>query len=276
MTLVYAESLRQFTDDDLEFVGEIAARAAVAVDNARLATERHEIAVTLQESLLPEAVPPIPGWQVAAMYRPGGAGEEMEVGGDFYDFFESRGGWIVLLGDVAGKGMQAAAMTALVRHGARFLAKHNPDPRRIFAELDQALRDRATLSLCTAVCARLEPGQASISAAGHPAPLVVRDDGRLREVAVAGDILGAWSGGLWHIRRAAIAADETLILYTDGVTDAPGSTDRYGLPRLRRFLSEQGGLPPAELVRRLEAELDAFGVEGQRDDMAILALRPAA
>jgi serine phosphatase RsbU (regulator of sigma subunit) len=275
MTLVNAESLRQFGEGDLEFVEEIAARAAVGVDNARLATERRQAALTLQESLLPDALPEIDGWRVAAMYRPGATGEETEVGGDFYDFLDTGSGWMVLLGDVTGKGLQAAAMTAVVRHGARFLARHHADPREIFSEIDRALRDRDGLSLCTAVCVRLGDREAVVASAGHPPPVIIRDDGRLREFGVSGDLLGAWSEGRWSLRSARIGTDETLILYTDGITDAPGREERYGLSRLRRFLIAHAGLPPQELVEALEAELDTFVAGGQRDDMAALALRPS-
>jgi PAS domain S-box-containing protein len=274
LTLISAESLRRFDERDRSFVEEVAARAAVAVDNARLATERRDVAITLQQSLLPDRVPAIPGWNVAAMYRAGAVGEEIEVGGDFYDFFQTPAGWLALLGDVTGKGVHAASMTSLVRHGARFLAKQHPDPSTIFVGLDEALRERGGLSLCTAVCVRLEEAAVVISAAGHPPPLIVRDDGRLRELGVSGDILGAWTGGRWESVRAELAPSETLILYTDGVTDAPGPRDRFGLRRLRRFLREHADQSPQALVGALGAELERYRAGGQADDTAIIALRP--
>src|SRR5579884_899055 len=182
MTLVTAESLRRFDETDLEFAEQLAGRAAVAVDNARLATSRQEVAMTLQRSLLPDAVPEIEGWSVATMYRPASMSDEVEVGGDFYDFFETARGWIVLLGDVTGRGVEAAAMTSLVRHGARFLAKDEHSPSVILARLNDALRAQPGLSLCSALCARLEPDRIIMSSAGHPPPLIIRDDGRIREI----------------------------------------------------------------------------------------------
>ncbi|MBV9415228.1 MAG: PAS domain S-box protein, partial [Solirubrobacterales bacterium] len=134
MTLVNAESLRRFDEDDREFAAQVAARAAIAVDNARLATARRETAQTLQRSLLPDVVPEIDGWNIATLYRAAPAAEEIEVGGDFYDFYESDG-WLVLLGDVTGKGVEAAALTSLVRHGARFLSRYERSPSRILAGL---------------------------------------------------------------------------------------------------------------------------------------------
>jgi PAS domain S-box-containing protein len=283
MTLINAESSRSFDEGDLSFAEELAARAGVAVDNARLATARRTTAMTLQESLLPSRLPDIPGWQVAGLYRPGATDEETEVGGDFYDVFETEAGWMVLLGDVTGKGMQAAAMTSLVRHGARFLGRHHPDPGAIFAQIDEALRDRDQLSLCTAVCARLETGRVVVGVAGHPAPLLLSDDGRLREVAAAGQILGAWPHGTWPASQVPVGRDETLILYTDGVTDLPGPLqanggpprrERFGLERLRRVLERGAGSAPDELLDRISAELSAFQEGGQVDDTAVLVLRP--
>jgi PAS domain S-box-containing protein len=276
MTLVNAESFRRFDERDRAFAEQLAVRAAVAFDNARLATERREIARTLQRSLLPDALPAIEGWSVAAMYRPGGAAEETEVGGDFYDFFRTDGGWVVLLGDVTGKGMEAAAMTALVRHGARFLARQLPDPGAIFAEIDEALRERGSLSLCTAVCARLQSDHAVIGVAGHPPPLVLRDDGRVRELRIPGAILGAWSGTTWTPRKVPLRTDETLIFYTDGVTDTPGRGGRFGLGRFRRFLVNQAGVAPGALVAALDEELGRFRADGPDDDIAVLTLRRSA
>ena len=157
-------------------------RAAVAVDNALLATARRHTAETLQRSLLPDVVPELEGWNVATLYRAARAVEEIEVGGDFFDFFETDDGWIVLLGDVTGKGVEAAALTSLVRHGTRFLSRYERSPSQILVRLNEALSEQRGLLLCTAVCVRLEREQAVIASAGHPAPLVVRDDGRVREI----------------------------------------------------------------------------------------------
>ena len=135
----------------------LASQAAVAIENSRLYSERSAIARTLQKSLLPERLPEIPGYELAGAYLP--ALEGTEVGGDFYDFFETPQGWIVLLGDVTGRGVEAAAMTSLVRHGARFLAKDEHSPSRILRRLNQALREQPGLSLCSALCVRLERDQ---------------------------------------------------------------------------------------------------------------------
>jgi PAS domain S-box-containing protein len=275
MTLVNAESMRRFDQDDLVFAEQVAARASVAVDNARLATARRRTATTLQRSLLPDVVPPIDGWRVATLYRAARVADEVEVGGDFYDFYESGEAWVVLLGDVTGKGVEAAALTARVRHGARFLSQYERRPSRILAGLNDALREQPGLRLCTALCVRLDGGAAVIASAGHPAPLVVRADGRVREIGVAGPILGAWAATGSQDRAVSIAPDETLILFTDGVLDARGEHERFGLRRLKRVLRDHAGQPPEQLLLELEAELERFQVGPQADDTAALALRPA-
>jgi PAS domain S-box-containing protein len=273
MTLVNAESMRRFDEDDREFAEQVAARAAIAVDNARLATARRETAGTLQKSLLPDLVPGIDGWSVATLYRAARDAEEVEVGGDFYDFYESDG-WLVLLGDVTGKGIEAAALTSLVRHGARFLSRYERDPGRILGGLNAALGEQPGLLLCTALCVRLHASRAIIASAGHPSALVIRDDGRVREIGAAGPILGAWTGARWNDYSVPVGRDETLFLYTDGVLDTRGPQQRFGLRRLKRLLCEYAGLAPERLLSELEAALDDFQVGTQADDTAALALRP--
>lgn len=272
MTLVSAESLRRFDEGDLEFAGQVASRAAIAVDNARLATARRDIAITLQRSLLPDAVPQIAGWKVAAMYRPASAGGEVEVGGDLYDFIETPAGWFVLLGDVTGRGVQAAALTSLVRHGARFLAREEQRPSAILAGLDEALRERPTLALCTALCLRLEESGVVYSSAGHPAPLIVGADGGVRELAGTGPLLGGWAQSAWEDQRVEVGSGEMLVLYTDGVTDTRGEEARFGSERLEQLLRANAGKEPAEMLANLELALDEFRVTGWSDDTAAVAL----
>jgi PAS domain S-box-containing protein len=274
MTLVTAESLRRFDQSDLEFAQELGSRAAVAVDNARLATARRETAETLQRSLLPDVVPSIEGWNVATMYRPASASDEIEVGGDFFDFRETPDGWIVLLGDVTGRGVRAASVTSLVRHGARFLAKDEHSPGRILTRLDEVLREQPRLSLCTALCVRLEPGRVVMSSAGHPPPLVIHDDGSVREIGRPGPLLGGWETSTWQDEAIDLGPQETMLMYTDGVTDARGEHDRFGQARLEALLKAAAGATPAELLDQLGAALDRYQVEGQSDDTGAVALRP--
>jgi anti-anti-sigma factor len=246
--------------------------AAVTRERRRAEDAEREIAETLQQSLLPDAAPSIAGWEIATLYRAAGA-SEVQVGGDFYDFFASDGGWTVILGDVAGKGVEAAAMAALVRSGARFVSQAEPGPAAILGRLDEALRQRSTLSLCSALCVSLEKDRLLVSSAGHPAPLIVRGDGRIREIGGAGAILGFSPDSTWPERSVAIEAGETVLLYTDGVTDTRGATQRFGRRRLEELLVEEADSSPPDLLSRLEQALAQFQVGPQSDDTAALALR---
>ena len=166
-------------------------------------------------------------------------------------------------------------MTSLVRHGARFISKHEHTPSRILARLDEALREQPGLSLCSALCVRLDGDRFVMSSGGHPPPLVVRDDGRVREIGGSGPILGGWPDSVWEDREVQVGPEETLVMYTDGVTDTRGEIERFGLARLRHMLAAAAGARPDELLAKLEAALDEFQAEGHSDDTGAVALRPA-
>jgi anti-anti-sigma factor len=246
--------------------------AAVTSERRRAEEAEHEIAETLQRSLLPDAAPSVSGWEVATLYRPAGAAG-VEVGGDFYDFFAAPDCWIVIIGDVAGKGVPAAAMAGLVRHGARFISQDESRPAAILARLDDALRQQPAVSLSSALCMSVHPDHLLVSSAGHPGPVVVRRDGRVREIGGAGPLLGLASGGNWPERTVRVGSDETVLLYTDGVTDTQGRTERFGQQRLTELLIKHADEAPDELLAELESALDGFQLGPQSDDTAALALR---
>ena len=275
LTLVSAESRRRFDLGDRELAEQLAQRAAMAVDNARLATAQRAVAETLQRSLMPREVPAIPGWEIATFYAAAGSDDGVQVGGDFFDFVETPGGWLALLGDVTGRGLAASAMTLLVRHGARFLGRNEPSPAAILEGVNEALRDQPELSLCSAVCARLEPGGFVLSSAGHPSPLLLRASGEVVELGQTGPILGAWPGR-WRDRTVPVAEGDTLFIYTDGLTELQGRAERFGPERLSRLLSSCRGASPGELLAELQLALEAFSSEEQSDDTAAVALRFAA
>jgi serine phosphatase RsbU (regulator of sigma subunit) len=235
---------------------------------------QRKIAQTLQRGLLPRGVPPIPGWEVATFYEPAGAAE-VQVGGDFFDFFATDAGWIVVLGDVTGKGVEAATMTALMRHGARVASQMEAGPAAILARLDQALREQPTLPPCSALCARLGADHIIVSSAGHPRPLVIRHDGIIEQVDGGGPLLGAWLDGEWPERKVRLGPDEAVVFFTDGITDLRGETDRFGEERLRALLAKHARLAPDELVGELAAALSGFQRGARSDDTAAVALRLA-
>ena len=271
LTLVSAESGRAFDDDDKGFAEQLAERAAVAVENARLYTERSAVARTLQRSLLPEALPQIPGWEVAVLYRPAGQGNR--VGGDFYDFWEVGGGWVMMIGDVAGKGVGAAAVTSLVRHTAWAASEYEPDPVQILTRVDAALKRRPSLSVCTALCLRFSMGRGVIAAGGHPLPLLLDADG-VREVGHHGSLLGAFADVKWHEAPISVEPGETLVAITDGVTDTVGeSGERFGNLRLSETLAEVRDESPMVIRQHLVQALESFQVGAQADDTAVVVMR---
>ena len=271
ISLVSAESGRTFSPGDVEFAEQIAERAALAVENARLYSERASIARTLQASLLPEALPELPGWEVAAMYRP--AAVEGEVGGDFYDLWEIDGEWLMMIGDVTGKGVRAAAVTSLLRHTAWTASEFDTRPAHLLERVNAALRRRPSLSVCTALCVRISGAQVTVASGGHPLPWRL-GEGDVREVGTHGTLLGAFTNARWPEQTCAIASGESLVAITDGVTDTVGPGDeRFGAARLRELLGELREHSPAAIRERLIAELDRFQVGAQADDTALVAMR---
>jgi PAS domain S-box-containing protein len=273
LTFVNARSERQFDADDLAFAEELAGRAATAVENARLYTRLAATADTLQRSLLPERLEQPPGWQIAASYRAGEHGSE--VGGDFYDIFPVGDGWMVVLGDVTGKGVKAAALTALVRHTAKTAARFDARPAAVMRLVNEVLREQPELSIVTLVAARLrQVGAAvelSVVSAGHPLPLRVGTDGSIAPIGRFDLVLGAADEGLWSESATTLAPGETLLFYTDGITDTPGRDERFGEQRLFDAAAD-GPNGAAELVARIERVVDEFHAGDRSDDRAMLAL----
>jgi serine phosphatase RsbU (regulator of sigma subunit) len=275
MTFVTSDSLRQMSAGDLALAEQLSRRAAVAVENSRLHTRLAGIAETLQQSLLPAELPEIPGWEIASLYSPAESGQRIEVGGDFYEIFEAAPASVVIIGDVTGKGVQAATLTTLMRYGTRFASRLEPEPSSILRRLDEELRRRGTDELCTAICAALHDERIVISSAGHPPALLLRSSGEVVELPVNGPILGAFDDGEWRDDAISVEPDELLLLYTDGVTETRGVAERFGLGRLSQLLSENAGATPERVLERLESVLEEFRDGSRKDDVAALAMRPA-
>jgi serine phosphatase RsbU (regulator of sigma subunit) len=229
------------------------------------------VARTLQSSLLPEALPDIPGWEVATLYRP--AGQGTEVGGDFYDFWQVDGDWHMMIGDVTGKGVGAAALTSLVRHSARAASDFDSRPAGILDRVDAALKRGPSVSICTALCLRFSEGRGTIAAGGHPLPLCLSAQG-VRQVGRPGTLLGAFDQVHWPEATFAVQRGETLVAFTDGVTDTVGANaERFGLGRLQAILDEVGDERPTVIRQRLVATLEEFQVGEQADDTAAVFMR---
>ena len=271
LSLVHAESGRTFGEDDVTLAMELARRAGTGLEDQRLYAERSSIARILQASLLPEALPELPGWRAASLYRP--AGDENWVGGDFYEAFPVGADWMLVVGDVTGRGAPAAALTALMRHTLRTAATLTGSPIRALEKLNRDLVARPDISLCTAVCLVLreleDGGEADLICAGHPLPVLVRD-GVARQAGRFGPVLGAFDDERWAPHTLAVRPRDVLVLYSDGVLDAVGAEDRFGPDRLLETLT--GATGAADAVARIERELAQFEVGAQADDTAILAV----
>src|SRR5947209_1861422 len=275
VTLVSAESGRVFDDDDLAFAHELARRAAVSVDNARLFTERARAAHTLQQSLLPRALPELAGWELAAAYRPGA--EEAEVGGDFYDVIALDDGFMVFIGDVTGKGIEAAALTSLARYTLATAARFDPEPAAGLGLLDEVLSAQPSQSLVTVASARVRTRRGrttmALSCAGHPQPLLRRGD-EVEAVGSPDPLLGTRVAAERGQVDVELRAGDTLLFYTDGVVEAAGDAARFGEGRL---LEAVAAAPPdpAGLIAHVEEVLGRFETADVVDDRALLALRMA-
>jgi serine phosphatase RsbU (regulator of sigma subunit)/ketosteroid isomerase-like protein len=280
LTVSVGPSGRRFRSSDARFVSVLAGRVALALDNAGLFSElersdreRAQIAATLQRGLLPPPLPHIPGWSVAAMYRPAGA--ENEIGGDFYDVFRIAGGWMVVIGDVTGRGAQAAAVTAHARYALRTAAALTGDPVVALRTLNRELLGRGT-ALCSVAAMTIaeDPAQpVRLAVAGHPPPLLVDGDS-VTEAASPAPVLGAFSDEQWRVEAAAVAPGQQLVVITDGITEAEGEEGRFGEERLRAELV--GIASPALAAQRLEGALHQFTGGEMDDDAAIIAIGPAS
>ncbi|OKI41872.1 histidine kinase [Streptomyces sp. CB03578] len=252
-------------------------------DRARL----QDALAALQSSLLPDTLPPIPGMETAAHYR---TASPDRLGGDFYDVFPiDATRFAFFLGDVCGKGPQAAAVTSLTRYTLRAAALHDPDPVSALSTLNRAVHERYSGGdprYCTAIFGTLEPdpgtGQVTVRLAsgGHPPALVLRADGTADFLPTPGGLLiGILPNAPFAPATTTLGPGDTLLLYTDGLTEArtgEGRSALYGDEALRAFAADHAGRPPGAVMEALTGLLDGFG-DGLDDDTALLALGvPAA
>ena len=262
-------------EDDIGFAREVTRRVARSIENARLYRDRDRAAVTLQASLLPPELPEVPGMDVASLFLPAIAG--YAVGGDFYDVFElDDGRWVALVGDVCGKGLEAAALTGLARHTLR--AVSNVDrPSEALAHLNRALlRERIDGRFCTVAMAVFEPhvnggARVTVAIGGHPRPQHVRRTGEAFGVGRHGTLLGVAEKIALHDDTVTLASGESLVLFTDGLVGKHDAAE--GSAALRIALEHGAPSSAAELRDRIERYVrDEVGGD-QMDDVALLVLR---
>ncbi len=277
LTVGTGPSGRHFDDEDAALVRQLSARAGLAIDNARLFEGQQHIAATLQRSMLPPRLPDIPGVEAAARFSPMGDG--LEVGGDFYDLFAVDDAWVAVVGDVCGKGVEAAALTSLARHGIRAVSRGNPAPSAVLRALNEVIVQDRGLDprFSTVVYARLALGAgavvATVASAGHPLPLVVRARGAVETLGEPGMLLGPFADVRVTDRSGELRPGDALVLYTDGVTEARREGEMFGEERLRDLVGRHAGRGADEIAEAIEGAVEAFHGGPLADDLAVLVLR---
>src|SRR5215213_9234112 len=295
ISLVSAESGRRYERAELHLAEDLARRAALAVDNARLYRGRAQVARTLQEGLLPSRLPEVPGVEVGLRYLSAG---EVDVGGDFYDLFDTRmadrngsseppsSSWGVVIGDVSGKGAEAAAVLALARYTIRAVATRESQPSAVLNGLNEAMlrqrREREDYKFCTVAYARLEMNEGNaeqgvritVSRGGHPPPLLLKADGRIYKIGRPGRAIGVFDDATFAEQEASLAPGDALVLYTDGVVEARSSDGLFfGEERLMALLRSSVTLGASTIAGRIESAVLNFQEQAPRDDVAALVLR---
>jgi hypothetical protein len=268
-------SERRFSAADLPFVEDLAARAAVAIENSRSHQARTEVAQTLQRSLLPPHLPEIAGLELAQRYHSLG---DVEVGGDFFDVFPAGDGrWGVVMGDVCGKGVAAASLTALARYTVRAGAIDG-EPSAVLRLLNRAILDAEVGErFCTITHAMIEPGEGRarvvLACGGHPLPLLLTAAGEVRTVGVPGTAIGLFEDLDLTEIEVLLDAGDTLVLYTDGFTEARSPDGRFDPDLLARALGTAAGGTAEQVAETVDQAILDFEDGCQRDDMALLVLR---
>ncbi|MFH8700792.1 SpoIIE family protein phosphatase [Streptomyces chartreusis] len=267
-----------FRQEILELAEDLSRRAALALDNARLYSERTAISQSLQRSLLPPELPEIGGVEVEVIYR--AAGEGNEVGGDFYDLFPiSDGAYGFAIGDVCGTGPNAAAVTGLARHALRLLAREGLSGPAVLERLNSAILDEGARSrFLTLLYGELRPqedgsAELKVVCAGHPLPLRLRQDGTVEPAAEPQPLLGVMEDLELYEQTVTLDPGDVLLCVTDGVTERREGTRMLGDDGLTDVLTTCTGLTAGAVAARIMRAVERFASDAPSDDMAILAMR---
>jgi serine phosphatase RsbU (regulator of sigma subunit) len=267
----------RYGPDDLALAQDLAQRVALALDRARLFDAQRHIAMTLQASLLPPGLPEIPGVEIAARYRPASA--TSEVGGDFYDVFGvGDGAWALAIGDISGKGVEAASLTALARYTVRAAAREHRQPREILLQLNEAVMDeRPSSRFLTIAFGRLRWRASglrlTVACGGHPPPLLLRAAGTVERAGRPGTLIGFLPAPDLPEKVNELKVGDVALFFTDGLTDVRGPSGTFGEERLVALLQQCEGLGAEEIASTLEEAVVAFQAGEPRDDLAMLVLR---
>ena len=236
------------------------------------AQDTDQLIRALQQTLIPPAPPVVPGLDVAAVYHPA----QGDVGGDFYDVFEvAEGDWCAVLGDVSGKGIEAAIVTSTARHAVRSSALRERVPSGLMTELNKALLEKGSTRFCTVTLLRVQHTNgawvATLTSAGHPFPLLVRH-GTATRLGRPGSLLGMFADVTFHDVSIKLAAGDALVLYTDGVTEARNAAGEFfGEERMHAAIAQAGSSAKSIVDTVLASVLDFQ--DGSADDIALVVIR---
>ncbi|HWI95434.1 MAG TPA: SpoIIE family protein phosphatase [Solirubrobacterales bacterium] len=277
ISFLHASTDLRFDAEDLRLVGELADRAAMALDNARLYEERDRIAQNLQRGLRPPEPPYVPGLDIAVVFD--AFGEAMEIGGDLYDVLPTEDGCWIMIGDVTGKGSVAAGVSVALRHSMRGLARQIDEPQELLAQLNEMLLEGRSLNdFATALLLRLrrrgERWTATLAAAGHPPAIHVTGEGSVQ--LGGGAVLGAWADAPIPSHQIELAAGETLVLATDGWFEAGPAETHVASSALGELAHSFADLELGEMTECLRQDAIARSGGRLRDDLVLLALRPGS
>ena len=262
----------------LAVLEDLAGRAAMAFDNARLYGERAQVAQTLRRSLMPAVLPVIPGLELASYFRPSGAGSE--VGGDFYDVFGGRESCWLVVGDVCGKGAEAAALTGFLRHTTAAYAREGSGPGKVLAQVNRAMLEqdfdgRFATAILARIRARGSSLEMTVALAGHPAALVIRADGQhAAELGGAGALLGIFPDAAIEEATTVLEPGDALALYTDGLAEAHAPERVVTVQSMIERLETRPTGSAKDVIDALLGLIDPG--DGVRDDIAILSARVRA
>lgn len=280
LILLRRPSRPRFSEEDESVARLFAARVGVAVSAARMFTQQAAVTEALTRELLPPLLHSLPGVELAARYQPASAADR--IGGDFYDVHpadSADGESVVVLGDVCGKGLDAAMLTGRIRSATRALLPMSDDHVEVLRLLNKALLSADDARFATMVMGSIARHNAGVrlrlTSAGHPAPLVVRADGGVEEVPTRGNLVGAMERIDAVTVEVTLGPGDTCLLYTDGITEARGGpfgTEFFDDDRLRRALADCAGMPAEALVERIEMLATEWVGDNRHDDMALLAI----
>jgi serine phosphatase RsbU (regulator of sigma subunit) len=276
LTLARQPAEGRFSVADLSLAEELGEHLGVAIRVDRMFRHRSAVAEALQASLLPARLPDVPGFELSAAYIP--AGENLEVSGDFYDVFPVQDGWAITVGDVCGKGQEAAAMTAAARHAIRVIAHWNPDPVDVLAKVNEVIlagdyEDRFVTAKLAYLRWDGDHVRVELASSGHPGPAVVRPDGRVDVLSGGGLPLGLFPDAEPEREILELGPGDQLFFYSDGVTEARNPDMEYFEDQLADELAGAAGRSAAETTRMIQALVAGFSQVDLRDDMTILVAR---